>query len=127
MPILNHIDFVPSGVKEINWLYFTPEAYCSTLEKEHIPTSKPVIRRGAAVEATNGRVGRVDEFLFNWFDNTVTHIVLREGHLWGYNNVTIPLSQIDRIEENTVWLKLDKLSIETLLAFPVHHRWVKED
>jgi hypothetical protein len=40
--------------------------------------------------------------------------------LWGQKNISIPLSQIDRIEENTVWLKLDKKSIEALPIIPIH-------
>jgi hypothetical protein len=36
--------------------------------------------------------------------------------------VTIPVSQIERIEENTVYLKLDKHSIEVLPAVPVSRR-----
>jgi hypothetical protein len=33
--------------------------------------------------------------------------------------VTIPVSQIERIEENAVYLRLDKHSIEALPAIPV--------
>ena len=42
------------------------------------------------------------------------HLVLREGHLWGKKDVTIPLDQIDRIEEDVVHLKLDKAAVEHL-------------
>jgi hypothetical protein len=48
--------------------------------------------------------------------------VLREGHLWGQKDVTIPVSQIERIEEDAVHLKLDKRSIEALPAIPVRRR-----
>ena len=48
----------------------------------------------------------------------VTHLVLRESHFWGHKDVTIPVSQIDRLEEETVYLKLDKHSIEALPSTP---------
>jgi hypothetical protein len=44
---------------------------------------------------------------------------MREGHLWGQRDVTIPISKIDRMEENTVYLKLDKESVEALPTIPV--------
>jgi sporulation protein YlmC with PRC-barrel domain len=127
MPIFKQEEFIVSdsngmdGSFTMLWPYATPEANYITFENEHVAANELTIRRGSSVEATDGRVGRVDEFLINPIDNTITHIVLREGHLWGQKNITIPLSQIDRIEEDTVWLKLDKQSIASLPAIPIHH------
>jgi hypothetical protein len=127
MPIFNQMKFIPSDSKDVHggsymfWSFMTPEPYGITLENEHIPVNELAIRRGASVEATDGRVGRVDEFLINPIGNTISHIVLREGHLWGQKNITIPLSQIDHMDENTVWLMLDKQSIEALPAISIHH------
>jgi hypothetical protein len=45
--------------------------------------------------------------------------VLREGHLWGQKDVAIPVSEIERIEDNTVHLKIDMRKIEALPAIPV--------
>jgi hypothetical protein len=45
--------------------------------------------------------------------------MLREGHLWGQKDVTIPVNQIDHYLENTVYLKLDKHEIEALPAIPI--------
>lgn len=127
MTIFNQFEFIPSDLKDgygsstMLWPIVTPEPYGITLETEHIPDNELAIRRGANVEAIDGRVGRVDEFLINPVNDTISHLVLREGHLWGQKNITIPLSEIDRIEENTVWLKLDKQIIEALPAIPIHH------
>jgi sporulation protein YlmC with PRC-barrel domain len=71
------------------------------------------------VDASDGHIGRVDEFLVNPSDNHVTHLVVREGHLWAQKDVLIPISQIDRIGENVVFLKLDKQSAKELLPDPV--------
>ncbi|MGO8991417.1 MAG: hypothetical protein ACLQGU_10495 [bacterium] len=51
-----------------------------------------------------------------------THLVLREGHLCGKKDVTIPVSQIDHIEEDTVYLKLRKVDIQASPAIPVRRR-----
>lgn len=102
--------------------YFVPEMTMVLEEHERIPPGELAVRRGARVEATDGRVGRVDEFLVDPLNGHITHLVLREGHLWGQKDVTIPVSQIDRIKEDTVYLKLDKHSIEKLPAIPVRRR-----
>jgi hypothetical protein len=43
---------------------------------------------------------------------------MREGHLWGQKEITIPVSAIARVEEDTVYLKLDKAGVEALPAVP---------
>jgi sporulation protein YlmC with PRC-barrel domain len=96
-----------------------PEPTMVTLRHEHVPQGEVAIHRGARVEATDGHVGRVDEFLVDPVNERITHLVLREGHLWGKRDVTIPISQIDRIEQDVVYLKLDKHSVEQLPAVPV--------
>jgi sporulation protein YlmC with PRC-barrel domain len=90
-----------------------------TLKHERVPQGELVIHRGARVEATDGHVGQVDEFLVDPTNEHITHLVLREGHLWGQKDVTIPVSQIDRIEQDVVYLKLDKHGIEKLPSVPV--------
>ena len=65
---------------------------------------------------------KVDEFLVDLADGHITHLVLREGHLWGQKDVTIPVSEIQRIEKDTVYLRLDKHDVEKLPGIPVK-RW----
>lgn len=104
------------------WPYVIPKTVTRTVKHEHIPPGELAVRRGARVEATDGHAGRVDEFLVNPSDCHITHLVLREGHLWGQKDVAIPVSEIGYIEENTVYLKLDKHSIEALPTIPIHRR-----
>jgi sporulation protein YlmC with PRC-barrel domain len=102
------------------WPYSYPEYGFIALEHQHVPVGELAVRRGARVEATDGHVGRVDEFLVDPTSEHITHLVMREGHLWGQKDVSIPVEQIDRIEEDTVYLKLDKTSIEALPTIPIH-------
>jgi len=129
MPIFNTVEFVPSdltgfpGGPYMMWPYYAPAGSFMPLEKEHIPADELAIRRGAGVEAVDGHVGRVDEFLINPSDDHISHLVLREGHLWGQKDVTIPMSQIDHFENNTVYLKLNKQEIEKLPGISIRHSW----
>jgi hypothetical protein len=118
-------EFVQSKIPQLTmdpymmWPYYIPERRVTILEHEQIPAGEMAVRRGAQVEATDGHVGRVDGFLVNPENEHITHLVLREGHLWGHKDVTIPITQIDHLEEDTVYLNLDKASIEALPAIPI--------
>ncbi len=71
------------------------------------------------VEATDGYVGQVDELLINANNRKVTHLVLRERHIFRQKEITIPVSQIDHVDENTIYLKLDRQSVEALPTTPI--------
>jgi hypothetical protein len=81
------------------------------------------VQRGTRVEATDGFVGHVDEFVVNPENSHITHLVMREGHLWGQKDVIIPVSAMGETRGNTVYLKLNKIQIESLPTFPLHRRW----
>jgi sporulation protein YlmC with PRC-barrel domain len=100
------------------WPYAMPAAPIPS-EHRHVPPGELAIERGASVQAADGHVGHVDEFLVDPGSGQITHLVLREGHLWGRRDVTIPVSAIDRIEDDIVYLKLDKAAIAALPAIPV--------
>jgi sporulation protein YlmC with PRC-barrel domain len=94
------------------------------VKTRHIPAGELAVKRGASVEATDGHVGQVDEFLVDPENSHITHLILHEGHLWGQKDVTIPVSEIDRVEEDKVYLKLDKQSVEALPSIPLRHGWL---
>lgn len=93
------------------------------VEHRQIPPGELAVHRGARVEATDGYVGHVDEFVVNPENGHITHLVMREGHLWGRRDVIIPVSAMGDPKENTVYLKIDKRQIEALPNFPLRRRW----
>jgi uncharacterized membrane protein len=127
------LEFIKSDSPEAGYpadaLYLSPYVtplrtdYVS-LEVEHIPQGELAVRRGARVEATDGDVGFLGEFLIDPDSGHVTHLVLQEGHLWGKKEVTLPVSAIDRSYEDTIFLKLDKEAVATLPAVPLQRHYV---
>jgi sporulation protein YlmC with PRC-barrel domain len=104
------------------WPYAMPEEGIATLREEQIPPDELAVRRGTPVEASDGHVGHVDEFLIDPASEGITHLVLREGHLWGKRDVTIPVTQIDHIDDLAVHLKLSKRQVEALPTVPIRRR-----
>jgi sporulation protein YlmC with PRC-barrel domain len=93
------------------------------IEQREIPLGEMAVRRGTRVEATDGHVGRVDEFVMSAGSGHITHLVMREGHAWAPKEVIIPISALDSVRNDTIFLKLDKAAIEALPTFPVKRRW----
>lgn len=80
-----------------------------TVKTKRIPRHEQEVPRGTHALAHDGRdVGEIEEFMVDASNGHITHIVLRYGHLWHHKEVTVPVSDVDRIEEGTVYLKLDK-------------------
>ncbi|MEJ2749430.1 MAG: PRC-barrel domain-containing protein [Anaerolineae bacterium] len=105
------------------WPYAIPEDYMTAVPVEDVPYGELAVHRGTHVEAVDGRIGRVDEFLVNPKNSHITHLVLREGHLWGQKDITIPITEIDHIEDDVVYLKLDKHTIEHMPGIPIKRWW----
>ena len=107
--------------------YATPDITVYAKEEiQLIPPGELTVQRGTRVEATDGYVGKVDEFVVRPDTGHITHLVMREGHLWGKKDVIIPLSALkpmDDTHEDTVFLNLDKHQVESLPTFPLTRRW----
>ena len=72
------------------------------------------VNKGARVLATDGEVGKIDELVIDPETHRVTHLVLRQHFLFNKWIVTIPVSEIEKADLDTVFLKIDKNSVETL-------------
>jgi len=92
-------------------------------EHQQIPAGELAVHRGTRIKATDGDVGHVDEFVVNPENGHITHLVMREGHLWGKKDVMIPLAAMGDTREDTIFLKIDKHQIEALPTIPVKRRW----
>jgi len=105
------------------WPYVVPVKRIIDDKIRRIPPGELAVRRGARVRATDGWVGKVDEFLLGPLSGNITHLVLREGHIWQERDITIPVLNIERIEEKVVYLNIDKETIAKMPSVPVKRRW----
>ena len=106
------------------WPYVVPVKRIVDKKIRRIPPGELAVRRGTRVRATDGWVGRVDEFIVGPISGNITHLCLRKGHSWKERDVCIPVSQIERIEEKVVYLNVDKKAIASMPSVPVKRRWV---
>lgn len=85
------------------------------MEHEQVPSGELALHRGSRVLSRDGKIGKVDDFLVD-SNERITHIVLKEGHLWNEKEVSIPVEYIDHLEEDAVYLKLGKQEVNVLAA-----------
>lgn len=93
------------------------------IEEYHVPEGQIVLERGTKVEATDGEVGKVDELVVDRDTNEITHLVMREQHLFGSKQIVVPLWTIAEANGDVVKLKLNKEEIDKLPDYPLERRW----
>ena len=52
-------------------------------------------------------------------ENGAPNLMLREGHVWAPKEVTVPISEVDRIAKKIVHLKMSRADVEALSAVSV--------
>jgi uncharacterized membrane protein len=99
--------------------YYTPEIATIRTTRELVPEGGRSVHPGTLVEASDGKVGELSELLTDPDTGQITHLVLREGHLWGNKQVLLPMSMVEATTpEGAIRLRADKKTISALLAMP---------
>jgi sporulation protein YlmC with PRC-barrel domain len=86
-----------------------------TIIDDAVPPGETDLVRHERVHATDGEIGQIEGFVVNHGDHKVTHLLLKEGHLWAHKEVAIPVSAVASME-NGIWLNITKQEVEDLPA-----------
>jgi PRC-barrel domain len=78
-----------------------------------VPIGEADVSQGEPVHALDGEIGQVQGFLVSADDHQVTHVLLREGHIWGRKEVSIPISAVKSVNDG-VRLNITKKQVEDL-------------
>ena len=85
-----------------------------------VPVGEVAVRRGQPVLATDGAIGHVQGLVIHPGTGHVTHVLLREGHLWGRKEVAIPISAVDTTVDGTQ-LTIAKQDVQDLPPVDIAH------
>ena len=99
--------------------YVVDDTAYDEVQEQQIPEGELGLYSGMHVEASDGKVGKVDELVLDAKSGVITGLMMRTGHLWGSRNVTVPVDQIRFVGGDTVYLKLDKAAVGELPAMKV--------
>ncbi|HEY7260622.1 MAG TPA: hypothetical protein VH589_03955 [Trebonia sp.] len=78
-----------------------------------VPAGETEVGRHERVHAIDGEIGQVAGFVVNRDDHAITHVLLKEGHLWGRKEVAIPVSAIVSVADG-IQLNMTKKQVEDL-------------
>ena len=93
---------------------FYRDVYPIPVEEERIPVGEIAVHRQADVEATDGHLGRVKEFVIDPSNGHITNLVIQKGYLWNKKELTLPLSAIAQMDEYEVRLNLNKKTVRDI-------------
>ena len=85
-------------------------------DQDPVPDGGMHIRPGMKIQATDGKVGKLDEFLLDQKSGVITSLLMLKGHLWGKKDVVIPVNKVDQMGDVTITLKIDKEAVSKLTA-----------
>ena len=91
-----------------------------TVTYDAIPLGEVEVRRGDRVHATDGEIGHVEGLVIDPRNHHVTHVLLREGHLWGRKEVAIPITAVTGAEDG-IRLNLTKDEVRDLPPVDIDH------
>lgn len=128
LPIAEDVRFVESieghmgyGPEEtLLWPYFGGNATVPVVV-DTLPAGEVAVRRGEDVYASDGRIGEVEGLVVHAENHHASHIVLKEGHLFGRKQVAIPLAAVRAVEEHGIRLSMSKHDVEDLPAVDLRH------
>jgi hypothetical protein len=78
-----------------------------------VPLGETEVERHESVHCVDGEIGQVEGFIVSEADQRVTHVLLKEGHLWGRRQVAIPVSAVASVDAG-IRLNITKKQVEDL-------------
>ncbi len=91
-----------------------------TVTYDDVPLGEVEVRRGDRVHATDGDIGLVQGLVIDPRSHGVTHVLLKEGHLWGRKEVAIPIGSVGRVDDG-IRLTITKREVADLPPVDIHH------
>ena len=84
-----------------------------TVISDNVPEGEGQVTRHDHVHAADGLIGELNGFVVDPGDHRVTHILLREGHLWGRREIAIPVGVVTSADP-VIRLNITKKQVEEL-------------
>jgi len=94
---------------------------------DSVAVGEVALRRGEPVHAADGDIGRVQGLVIDPRDHHVTHVLLQEGHLWGREDVAIPIGAATAVVHG-IELNITKREVEDLPPVDLDHpdTWARQ-
>ena len=88
---------------------------------DSVPFGEVEVHRGLTVCATDGEIGQVQGVVVEPGGHHVTHVLLKEGHMWGRKEVAIPIGAVTKIGTLLIRLSITRHQVEDLPPVDIDH------
>jgi sporulation protein YlmC with PRC-barrel domain len=88
---------------------------------DYVPEGEVEVHRELTVCATDDDIGQVQGLVVERGGHHVTHVLLREGHMWGRKEVAIPIGAVTKIGTLLIHLSLTKHQVKDLPPVDIDH------
>ena len=102
--------------------YVVADSGHDVVHMEQVPDGEMALAPGMKVSASGHTVGKLDELVLDPQSGAITHLQMREGHLWGKKDVAIPVADVKFSDGETIYLTIDKDAVQALPAVPVNRK-----
>jgi len=130
LELAEETDFLPGTIDyqgydservwSLPYLALGPGSTTLPVTYDKLPLGEVAVRRGVPVHATDGEIGKVQGLVIDAGDHHVTHVLLQEGHLWGREEVAIPISAVVDFGPE-IRLSITKQEVEDLPSVDLDH------
>ncbi len=87
-----------------------------------LPGDDEVAVHVTQAHATDGDIGQVAGLVVDPASQHVTHVLLKEGHLWGRKEVAIPVTAVKEATDDGIHLNITRQEVGDLPPVDVRHR-----
>jgi len=88
---------------------------------DYVPEGEVEVHRELTVCATDDDIGQVQGLVVERRGHHVTHVLLREGHMFGRKEVAIPIGAVTKIGTLLIHLSLSKHQVKDLPPVDIDH------
>lgn len=85
---------------------------------ERVPEGEIAFHRGTDIQATDEHIGVVEKLIVKAEGGLISHITVEKGHLWGKKELMIPLTAVESVDYDSVYLNVDKAAVEGFAELP---------
>jgi hypothetical protein len=95
-----------------------------TIISERMPKGELALRRHSRVEASDGLVGQVESLVVDAADDRISHVVVRTHSFLSRQEVAVPVTNVERLCPDYVFVQLSRREVERLPHVPLHQTYV---
>jgi hypothetical protein len=113
---------VPAACAETPWSYGrSAPIELRKVKRLNIAEDELALDSSTRVRVTDGKAGRIDELMVDPA-GAITDLLLRKGPAWAQEEVSVPISEVERIGNRAVYLRMSRSGVEALPAIAARRR-----